>query len=84
MELKMPSNTPHQKHEPGHQVRPHVLPHPETDLDASVAHTDRQRPTSNESQPSHDRGLVAMLWLLALLIAESEFWMLAFAHMYRM
>jgi len=25
-----------------------------------------------------------MLWLLALLIAEIEFWMSAFAHMYRM
>ena len=72
-----------QKHELSHQVRADVLPHPETDLDASVAHTDRERSTSNESQPSHDGGFVAMLWLLALLIAEIEFWMLAFAHMYR-
>ena len=79
----MPNNTPDQKHELGHRVRTHVLPHPETDLDAQVAHTDRQRSTSNESQPSHDGGFVAVLWLLALLIAEIEFWMLAFAHMYR-
>jgi hypothetical protein len=70
MELKMPNNTPDQK-EFAHQLR------------ASVAHTDRQRSTSNESQPSRDGGFVAMLWLLALLIAEIEFWMLAFAHMYR-
>ena len=30
------------------------------------------------------RAPVIMLWLLAFLIAEVEFWMLAFAHMYRM
>ena len=79
----MPNKTPDQKHELGHQVRTHVLPHPETDLDARVAHTDRRRSTSNKSQPSHGRGPVVTLWLLALLIAEIEFWMLAFAHMYR-
>lgn len=60
------------------------MPNKTPDLDASVVHADRQRSTSNESQPSHDDGLVAMLWLLAALIAEIEFWMLAFAHMYRM
>jgi hypothetical protein len=84
MELKMPNETPDQKHEPGHQTRTLVLPHAETDLDASMAHTDRQRPTSNDSQASHDRGLVVTLWLFALLIAEIEFWTLAFTHMYRM
>ena len=40
--------------------------------------------THQKSQPSRDRGLVVVLWLLALLIAEIGFWMLAFAHMYRM
>jgi hypothetical protein len=84
MELKMPNETRDQEHELGHQVRAHELPHPETDLGPSVAHRNRQRPTSDKSQPSHDGGLVATLWLLALLIAEIEFWMLAFAHMYRM
>jgi hypothetical protein len=49
----------------------------------TVGHTDRERSTNNESQPSHDGGLVVMLWLLALLIAEIEFGILAFAHMYR-
>ena len=39
--------------------------------------------TSKASQPSHDRGPAVALWLLALLIAEIEFWTLAFAHMYR-
>ena len=78
----MPNNTPHQNHELGHQVHTLVLPHAETDLDASVVHTDRQRSTSDA--PSEDRGPAVLLWLLALLIAEIEFWMLAFAHMYRM
>jgi hypothetical protein len=83
MELEMPNTAPDQKHELGHQARTPALPGPDADLDASVTHTDRQRPTSDEAQPSHDRGLVVMLWLLALLIAEIEFWTLAFAHMYR-
>jgi hypothetical protein len=83
MEPKMPDKTLEQKHELGHQVRTLVLPHADTDLDARVAHTDPQRSTSN-AQPSEDRGPVALLWLLALLIAEIEFWMLAFAHMHRM
>ena len=47
-----------------------------------VAPLPSQRLTSN-AQPSHDRGLVVLLWLLALLIAEIEFWTLAFVHMYR-
>ena len=80
----MPNETRDQEHELGHQVRAHVLPHAETDLGSSVAHTNRQRSTSDKSQSSPDRGLVVMLWLLALLIAQIEFWMLAFAHMYRM
>jgi hypothetical protein len=37
-----------------------------------------------EAQPSRDHGLVVTLWLLALLLAEVEFFLLAFAHMYRM
>ena len=77
----MPNNTPHENHELGHRVRTYALSGPETDPNASVA---RQRSTSNESQPSRERGLVVTLWLLALLIAEIEFWMLAFSHMYRM
>ena len=60
------------------------MPNKTPDLDASVVLADRQQSTSNESQRSHDGGLVAMLWLLAALVAEIEFWMLAFAHMYRM
>jgi hypothetical protein len=79
----MPKTPPEQKHELGHQTRTHALPDPEAGLDARVTHTDRQRSTSNASQPSHDAGLVMVLWLLALLIAEIEFWTLAFAHMYR-
>ena len=79
----MPNETLDQNHELGHQARTRVLPHLGTDLDAGVAQTDRQRSMSNESQPSHVRGLVVMLWLLALLIAEIEFWTLTFAHMYR-
>jgi hypothetical protein len=71
MELKMPNKTPDQENELAQRVR------------ASLAHTDRQQSTSNESQPSHDGGFVAMLWLLALMIAEIEFWILAFAHIYR-
>lgn len=54
-----------------------------TRLDARMTHTDRERSTSNASQSSDDAGLLVVLWLLALLIAEIEFWMLAFAHMYR-
>jgi hypothetical protein len=80
----MPNETLDQTHELGHQVRTHALSGLEADPDASAAHTNRQRSTSDESQPSHDRGPVVVLWLLALLIAEIEFWMLAFAHMYRM
>jgi hypothetical protein len=68
MEPKMPKTPPEQEHQR---------------LDASVTHTDRERSTGNASQSSDDAGLVVVLWLLALLIAEIEFWMLAFAHMYR-
>jgi hypothetical protein len=35
----------------------------------------------NERDDLHDSGLVAALWLLALLIAEIELSLLAFAHM---
>jgi hypothetical protein len=64
----MPKTTPQQEHER---------------LEARVAHTARERST-DASQSSDDGGLVVVLWLLALLIAEIGFWMLAFAHMYRM
>jgi hypothetical protein len=50
---------------------------------AGVTHADRRRSPSNVSQSSDDAGLVPMLWLLALLLAEIGFWMLSFAHMYR-
>jgi hypothetical protein len=83
MELKMPAITPKQEHELGQRGRTPALPDPDPNLDASVAHTDRERATSNASQSSDHAGLVAVLWLLALLIAEIGFWMLAFAHMYR-
>ena len=45
------------------------------DQEHELAHTDRE--------PSGNRGFVVTLWLLALLIAEFEFWIVAFAHMYR-
>jgi hypothetical protein len=48
-----------------------------------LAHTNREPSTRTASQPSQDRGFVVTLWLLALLIAEIEFWILAFAHMYQ-
>ena len=80
----MPNETRGRKHELGDQVRAHERPHPEIDLDPSVAHTNRERSTSAKSNSPHDRGFVVMLWLLALLIAEIEFWLLAFAHMDRM
>jgi hypothetical protein len=48
----MTKTPPEQKHELGHQTRTHALPDPEAGLDASVTHTDRQRSTSNASQPS--------------------------------
>lgn len=47
-------------------------------------HEPGHRVRTDESQQSHDRGLVVLLWLLALLLAEIEFWTLAFAHMYSM
>ena len=53
------------------------------DQEHEPAHTDREPSTRTESQESHDAGLVVTLWLLALLIAEIEFWILALAHMYR-
>ena len=53
------------------------------DQEHELAHADREPSTRAASQPSQDRGFVVTLWLLALLIAEIEFWILAFAHMYR-
>jgi hypothetical protein len=83
MELKMPKTPPEREHELGQRVRMGALPDPEADLDASVTQPDRQRSTSHAPQPSHDAGLAVVLWLFALLLAEIEFWMSAFAHMYR-
>ena len=60
------------------------MPNKTPDPDASVMHADRRQSTSNESQRSDDGGLVVFLWLLALLFAEIAFWVLLFAHMYRM
>ena len=53
------------------------------DSEHELTQTDREPSTRIASQPSQDRGFVVTLWLLALLIAEIEFWILAFAHMYR-
>jgi hypothetical protein len=53
------------------------------DQQHELPHTDREPATRTASQPSQDGGFVATLWLLALLIAEIAFWILAFAHMYR-
>jgi hypothetical protein len=53
------------------------------DQEHQLAHTNREPSTRTASQPSQDRGFVVTLWLLALLIAEIEFWILAFAHMYQ-
>jgi hypothetical protein len=54
------------------------------DQEHELAHTDREPSTRTASQPSQNPGFVVTLWLLALLMAEIEFWILAFTHMYRM
>jgi hypothetical protein len=59
------------------------MPKTPRNQEPELAHTDHQPSTRTESQESHDRGLVVTLWLVALLIAEIEFWILAFAHMYQ-
>jgi hypothetical protein len=53
------------------------------DQEHDLAHTEREPSMRTPSQPSQDGGFVVTLWLLALLIAEIDFWILAFAHMYR-
>jgi hypothetical protein len=53
------------------------------DQEHELPHTDREPSTRTASQPSQRGGFVVTLWVLAMLIAEIEFWILAFAHMYR-
>lgn len=45
--------------------------------------TEQKQDRDRALEPEHDRGLVVILWLLALLIAEIEFWTWAFTHMAR-
>lgn len=72
-----------QKRKTNHRARTHDGPDPDPDLGASEANTDRQRRTSNELEPSRNRELAVILWVLASLIAEIELWSLVFVHMYR-
>ena len=83
MERETMTNTaPEHDRKINHRARPHGEPDVKADPGAADAESDRQRSTSHESEPPRDRGLVVTLWLLALLFAEIEFWILAFAHMY--
>ena len=71
-----------QKRKINHRARTHGGPDPEADHGASGANRDRQRRTSNESEPSRNRELVVILCVLASLIAEIEILSWVFAHMY--
>jgi hypothetical protein len=77
----MTKTAPEQKRKINHRARTHGGPDPEADLGASGADSDRQRRTSNELEPSRNRELVVILWVLASLIAEVELWSWVFAHM---
>ncbi len=57
-------------------------PDPESELEVSEAHRDRERLTSKESEPPQDRGRMVTLWVLASLIAEVEVLWWFFARMY--
>jgi hypothetical protein len=65
-----------------HPARTARGPDPDSELDASEAHRDRQRLTSDESEPPQDRGLMVTLWVLASLIAAYEVLWWVFARMY--
>jgi hypothetical protein len=84
MELEtMTKTVAEQKRKINHRARTHVGgPDSEADLGASGANSDRQRWTSNELEPSRNRELVVILWVLASLIAEIEILSWVFAHMY--
>jgi hypothetical protein len=71
-----------QKREISHRARTRGGPDPEADLDASGADSDRQRRTSNESEPPRNGELAVILWVLASLIAEVELLSWVFARMY--
>jgi hypothetical protein len=82
MELEtMTTTVPEQKRKINHRARTHGGPDPEADLGASGPNNDRQRRT-NELEPSRNRELVVILWVLASLIAEIEILSWLFAHMY--
>ena len=78
----MTKTAPEQKREINHRARTHSGPDSEADLGASGANSDRQRRTSDELEPSRNRELVVILWVLASLIAEIEILSWVFAHMY--
>jgi hypothetical protein len=78
----MTKAVPEQKREINHRARAHGGPDPEADLGASGADSDRQRRTSNELEPSRNRELAVILWVLASLIAEVELWSWLFARIY--
>jgi hypothetical protein len=73
---------PEQRREMNHRARNQGGPDPEADHGASGADNDRQRRTSDKLEPSRNRELVVILWVLASLIAEIELWSWVFAHMY--
>ena len=73
---------PEKQRAPDHQARTAGGPDPESELDLSEAHRDRQRLTSNESKPPHDRGLMMTLWVLASLIAAHEVLWWLFGRIY--
>jgi hypothetical protein len=79
MELgTMTKTASEQNRESDRRARSHGAPEVEADLGASEV----QRRTSNEPEPSRNRELVVLLWVLALLIAEVELWSWVFARMY--
>ena len=68
----MTKTVPEQKRKINHRARTHGVPDSEADHRASGANHDRQRWTSSELEPSRNRELVVILWVLASLIAEVE------------
>ena len=77
----MTKTVPEQQRVPDQGVHATSGADPESELGVSEAHRDRQRLTSNESEPQ-DRGLMVTLWVLASLIAEVEVLWWVFGRMY--
>ena len=78
----MTKTVPEQKREINHRARTHSGLTPKPISGASGANSDRQRRTGNDLEPSRNRELLVILWVLASLIAEIEILSWVFAHMY--